>query len=197
MCVICLLAGGAAAPGGCRRHVAGGPAPAAASPAAAPDPEHLPRFAKVDDGLYRGAQPSREGFAELKRRGVKTVVSLRVFHSDRGKMAGLGLGYFRLSFKLIHPETEDVLAFLKVATDPVRRPVFVHCQQGVDRTGMMVAIYRMVVQDWSRARAMDEMKRMGFHQAVEPIEDYIEDLDVGGLKRQLRAAKAPRVRIVR
>ena len=63
----------------------------------------LPNFAKVADGLYRGAQPSAEGFRTLTGMGVKTVVNLRWAHSDREMLAGTGLQYLHIRAKAWHP----------------------------------------------------------------------------------------------
>jgi len=153
-------------------------------------------FAKVSDGLYRGGQPDAEGFARLKARGIRTVVSLRTFNVDRPLLRGLGLEYCHISFKAGHPEDEDVVEFLQVATDPTRQPVFVHCQWGCDRTGMMVAAYRVVVEGWSRARALDEMRRMGFNNDWHGIEEYVEHLDAAALRKAMAAAPPPRVEVL-
>jgi len=162
-------------------------------------PEHVPdvqAYAKVSDVLCRGAQPSQEGFAELRRRGVRTVISLRVFDQDRALLSGLGLRYRHISFKVFHPEDEDVLAFLKIVTDPANRPVFVHCRDGVDRTGMMVAVYRIIVQGWSKANAVSEMRRMGFREINWPIEQYLDRMDAAALKRELAKLASPPVNVV-
>ena len=57
----------------------------------------LPNLHCVDDRLYRGAQPTDEGFAQLKAMGVKTVVNLRSFHSDRSECEEAGLAYVPIS----------------------------------------------------------------------------------------------------
>ena len=154
---------------------------------------NLPNFAKVSDTLYRGGQPTPEGFGQLKKMGVNTVISLRLFKTDEKIMRALGLKYLHVSFKHIHPEDEDVAAFLKVASDPADQPVFVHCRNGVDRTGMMVAVYRRVVQDWPKQKAIAEMKKMGFNEIHERIEDYIENLDVAALKAKLQESRSPKI----
>lgn len=76
----------------------------------------LPNFYRVSMHLYRGGQPTRAGFRELAKLGVKTVVNLRSFHSDRSKLRGSGLAYRHLYVKAWHPEREDVLRFLRIVT---------------------------------------------------------------------------------
>ncbi len=126
----------------------------------------LPNLHRVSPTLYRGGQPTREGLEELRRLGVKTVVSLRAVHGEREAVAAAGLGYERISFKVWHPEDEDLRRFLAIATDPARQPVFVHCQRGADRTGTATAVYRIAVEGWSREEAIEEMVKGGY--AFEP-----------------------------
>ncbi|MHC4689665.1 MAG: fused DSP-PTPase phosphatase/NAD kinase-like protein, partial [Planctomycetota bacterium] len=95
----------------------------------------LENFHKVSKDLYRGAQPSREGFAELKNLGIKTIVNLRSFHSDRDQMAGRDFIYEHIFMKAWHPEDKEIIRFLDIVTNETNLPVFVHCQHGADRTG--------------------------------------------------------------
>ncbi|MBK8010069.1 MAG: dual specificity protein phosphatase family protein [Deltaproteobacteria bacterium] len=152
----------------------------------------LPNLHRVSDVLYRGAQPDEAGFAELKALGIKTVVNLRAFHSDRSETGARGLGYEHISMKAWHPEDEDVHRFLRVVTDPTKTPIFVHCQHGADRTGVMTAIYRIVVEGWSKEEAIDEMTQggFGFHSIWTNLVDYVRDLDVDHIKSLTIPAEA-------
>jgi protein tyrosine phosphatase (PTP) superfamily phosphohydrolase (DUF442 family) len=147
-----------------------------AQPIELPGVENLHR---VSATLYRGAQPTKQGLDELRRLGVKTVVSLRAFHGERAMVAAAGLGYERVSFKFWHPEDEDLRRFLAIASDPARQPVFVHCQRGADRTGTATAVYRVCVEGWSREDAIDEMVNGGY--AFEPrfvqLKKYLRGFD--------------------
>ena len=153
-------------------------------------------FAKVSDAVWRGGQPTAESFAKLKAMGVRTVVSLRTFDVDRRLLKGLGLKYLHILFKAGHPETEDVVAFLKTVEDPTNRLVFVHCKWGTDRSGMMTAVYRIVVEGWSKEEALDEMRTMGFNEAWDSISDYVERLDAAAIKERLRESDAPPLKVV-
>ena len=157
----------------------------------------LTNFAKVSEVLYRGAQPTAEGFAELKKLGIKTVVSLRAFHSDRGLLAGTGLQYVHISAKPWHPEEEDVLKFLKIVLDPANQPVFVHCQHGADRTGMMAAAYRMTQQGWSAEKAFKEMDDFGRHPVFTEIAEYLKEFNPAKFKAKLEKAASPKVEVVK
>lgn len=156
----------------------------------------IPCFSKVSDALYRGAQPTAGQFAELKKMGIQTVVSLRYTGSDQDDLEGLGMKYVQFRFNPFQPQEDDVVAFLKVAAEPNNRPVFVHCREGVDRTGMMVAIYRVVVQDWPREKAIAEMESMGSHKTWDKIEQYVRDFDARRIKERLASAEPVRVEVI-
>jgi protein tyrosine/serine phosphatase len=146
----------------------------------------LPNFHKIDDGLYRGAQPTAEGMKQLKDMGVRTVINLRSFHSDRDEIGETGLGYEHIYMKAWHPEDKEVVRFLQIVTDKARRPVFFHCQHGADRTGTMCAIYRIAIQGWSKDDALKEMVEggYGFHGVWQNLKKYIDELDIDEMKRR-------------
>jgi protein tyrosine phosphatase (PTP) superfamily phosphohydrolase (DUF442 family) len=140
----------------------------------------LPNFHKVSDALYRGAQPTEEGMREIEKLGVKTVLNLRSFHSDRDELGDTDVEYEHIWMKVWHPEEEEIVRFLEIVTDPEKTPVFVHCQRGADRTGTMCAIYRIAVEEWTKEEAIREMTNggFGFHSMLENLIEYIKELDV-------------------
>jgi protein tyrosine/serine phosphatase len=146
----------------------------------------LSNFYEVTTNLYRGAQPSAQGMKELKSMGVKTVLNLRSFHSDRGLVSSGDLKLARLHMKPWHAEDEDVVAFLKIANNTNNLPLFVHCQHGADRTGMICAMYRVVICNWKKEDAIKEMKEGGFHfyPGWRNLVNYINKADVEALKKR-------------
>ncbi len=146
-----------------------------------------PNLCKVSDTLYRGAQPTQEGFANLKKLGIKTIVSLRDHHSDEELLAGMGLIYATIATDTWELTPDKVAAFLRIAVDPNAAPVFVHCQHGADRTGVMIAAYRMVVQNVEKKKAIREMTHGGFgyHPLWTELPDFLRKLDVDALKKQV------------
>jgi protein tyrosine phosphatase (PTP) superfamily phosphohydrolase (DUF442 family) len=129
----------------------------------------LPNFEQVDARLYRGGQPSIAGIGELAREGVVTVIDLRRERegppnraAERQAVEGLSLAYVpvRLS-PIAAPSHAAMTRLLEVISDPKRQPVFVHCQRGADRTGTVVALYRISRDCWSAREAIAEARRHG------------------------------------
>ena len=151
----------------------------------------LPNLHKVSDDLYRGAQPEAEGFAALKELGVKTVVNLRLAHSDRddmreaGLVPGTDLKYVHIRMEAWDADEDELVEFLRIVADPANRPVFVHCKHGADRTGTAVATYRVVCQGWTKEDAVDEMRRGGFnfHEVWKGLPKFLREMDVEKLRR--------------
>jgi len=150
------------------------------------DVKGVPNLHKVSGTLYRSAQPTAEGFRNLKQMGIKTVLNLRAFHSDRDEMGDTGIRGEHIYMKTWHPEREDVVKFLRIVTDPQRTPVLVHCQHGADRTGTMCAIYRVAVQGWTKEDAVREMTEggFGFHEIWRNLPPWIAELDIESIKKE-------------
>ena len=154
----------------------------------------MPNFYQVTPELYRSAQPLKKGFAYLAKqeppvpggKPIKTVLSLRALHED-ASVVPPALRYEQIRFNTWHPENDDIVKFLRIATTPELQPVLVHCQHGSDRTGTMVALYRIVVQGWSKEAAVTEMTKggYGFHPLWKNLTRYINQLDVDSLKAEL------------
>jgi protein tyrosine phosphatase (PTP) superfamily phosphohydrolase (DUF442 family) len=147
-----------------------------------------PNLCKVSDTLYRGAQPTQEGFENLKKLGIKTVVNLRDHHSDQELLGTTGLRYVPIPIDTWDIQTQTVVDFLRVASDPNAAPVFVHCQHGADRTGTMVAAYRMVIQNQEQNKAIGEMiyGGFGYHPLWSELPTYLRTLDVDKIKQELQ-----------
>jgi protein tyrosine/serine phosphatase len=124
--------------------------------------EGVPNLYKVSDMLYRSGQPTAAGMKRLEQLGIKTVVNLRSFHSDKDKLRGTKLVGEAIPMKAWHADDAEAVRFLRIAENPARAPILVHCEHGADRTGMMIAIYRIVVQGWTKDAAIREMVDGGY-----------------------------------
>lgn len=125
--------------------------------------EGLPNLHKVSDGLYRGAQPKKEGFDGLKKLGIKTIVNFRGSDKDYEHIRGKGFNYYYIPVNTLSPDRRKFERFLEIVSDPANGLVFVHCKHGADRTGAAVALYRIKVQGWEVEKAIDEMVHGGYN----------------------------------
>ena len=130
---------------------------------------HLPdrgirNFGEVTPILYRGGQPSRAGLQTLAKMGIDVVVNTGGREDDdEGKdVKRLGMKYVVIRWHCPFPKDEVFARFLKVVHDNPGKKIFVHCRLGDDRTGMMIASYRMAIGRWSAEDAMKEMREFGF-----------------------------------
>jgi protein tyrosine phosphatase (PTP) superfamily phosphohydrolase (DUF442 family) len=154
----------------------------------------LPNFDMVNQTLYRGGQPTQEGFARLHDMGVKTVVNVRQGDTDEGLIDGMSFRYDLRGMSALAPSDEDVIWFLKIATNPASAPVFLHCHYGADRTGYLIAMYRIVVEGWDKERAIVEMTDggHGFWSVYQNLPAYVRNADIAALRTAvLGAAEAP------
>lgn len=144
----------------------------------------LPNFHAVNAHLYRGGQPRAGGLQRLAALGVKTVVNLRDDDArarEEGEEArALGLRYFNVPLSRAHrPDPRQISELFALLDASENQPVFVHCKRGADRTGALVAVYRVSNEGWTAERAVEEAERygMGFWQRGKKdfIRDYYRD----------------------
>ncbi len=139
----------------------------------------VPNFQKVNDGLYRGGQPTKDGFEGLARLGVKTIVDLRLPDEHSGAqekkwVESLGMRYVNVPLKgLSAPSSTDVAKILAIFNDPSSGPVFVHCRRGADRTGTIVACYRISHDRWENRKALDEARGYGMRFWERSMQNYV------------------------
>ena len=150
------------------------------------DKPGLPNLHGISGTLFRGAQPTAEGMKQLEALGVKTVISFRAHHSDTDLLKGTKLTGISIPMNTWSPTEAQVVQFLRVVNDPKQQPVFVHCQHGADRTGMMCAIYRVAVCGWSKEEATKEMTQGGFnfHPMWTNLPKFVKELDIDAIKKK-------------
>ena len=156
---------------------------------------NVPNFYKINDNLYRSAQPTEVGMVQLRELvGIKTIINLRTLHSDSDEIGSTGLLNERLHVKAWHIEDEDVIKVMRVLADREKGPFLIHCQHGADRTGVMCAMYRILYQGWTKEEAIDEMVNggYGFHPLWNNIIKYIEAADIEKLRKGSEAPRSSR-----
>jgi protein tyrosine/serine phosphatase len=149
--------------------------------ALAQDPRYaeLPNFHQVSSQLCRGAQPGAGGLQRLKAIGIKTIVNLR--REDARTQAegdgarALGLRYYSVPLPgFSAPQDKDVHRALDIINAPENQPVFVHCRHGEDRTGTIIACYRITHDGWTAAQAKKEAEGCGMSWTQVGMKRYID-----------------------
>lgn len=144
------------------------------------DRKKLPNFDMVNPELYRGGQPASGGLQRLADLGIKTIVNLRGegegVSREEEEARALGLRFFHAPFERSgRPRDADMKLVLSILNTPEYQPVFVHCKQGADRTGTVIAIYRITHDGWTSEQAKAEANRHGMHLWESGMKDYIHD----------------------
>ena len=125
----------------------------------------IDNFGRVNPNYYRGAQPVGRDYTDLAAFGVKTVIDL-TSDGEAGEpemVKGAGMKFYRIPMTThVPPTAEQLEQFLKLVNDSANQPVFVHCQGGRHRTGVMTAVYRMTANGWAADQAFAEMKSYRF-----------------------------------
>lgn len=142
---------------------------------------------RINDSIYRSEQPSRKGFRELEVLGIKTVINLRRLKEDDKKAKGTDLQLKKIPLraaKMVEADINNVLHIIQVS----EKPALIHCWHGSDRTGVVIAAYRVVFENWEKERAIREFKRkeFGYHERWYPnLLELISNLDEDGIQRNL------------
>lgn len=146
--------------------------------------EALPNLYRVSDRLLRGAQPDEHGFDLLRRLGVRTVINVRPGREEGELCLRNGLRYVEIPMRAWSFDERDVVRFLEIASSADHAPVFVHCRRGADRTGMLVAVYRVVIEGWTKEAALEEMTRgpYGYNRMWHKLRRFVRDMDVERLR---------------
>jgi tyrosine-protein phosphatase SIW14 len=166
---------------------------AAALPVLAASAPGIKNFDQVDAHVYRGAQPSDEGFRYLASIGVKTVIDLREpgerARNEERVVKAAGMSYINVPMTGLTPPTEaEIAKLLPILEDANSGPVFVHCWRGADRTGAVIAAYHIDHDQWDNGRALRDAKShsMAFFQF--PRQEFIRNFRPRALQAKRAAA---------
>ena len=141
------------------------------------DTPAIPNFHQVDAHLFRGAQPAANDFQALARMGIKTVLDLREEShapAEAKLVEAAGMRYISLPMSgLIAPSDDQIARALAILDDSTSGPVFVHCRRGADRTGTVIACYRIAHDGWQNRQALDEASTFGMSWAEQSMRSYV------------------------
>src|SRR5579862_5710529 len=121
----------------------------------------IKNFDEVDAHVYRGAQPTDDGFRYLAHLGVKVIIDLRETdgrsQAEQRVVTAAGMKYVNVPMTGLTPPTEaEITRILGILEDSNSGPVFVHCRRGADRTGAVIAAYHIDHDKWDNGRALSD-----------------------------------------
>lgn len=135
-------------------------------------------FGKVDDHVYRGAQIQPTDIQQLKELGIAVVINLRKGEEpwERKAVENAGMRYYHFPMSATsRPKLETVnTIFTLMKTEQGK--IFVHCEGGRHRTGVIIAVWRIREYHWTFNQVYEEMK----------LYDYYSGLTHGALKSFVR-----------
>lgn len=143
---------------------------------------------QINDSLYRSDQPSKKAFKELEDYGFKTIINFRRFRDDKRKARDTNLKLVHLPMQTAKVTETDIIEALKALKD-AKKPVLIHCWHGSDRTGVVIASYRIVFENWTKEAAISEFRisDFGYHENWYPnLINILENLNVEAIKKELK-----------
>lgn len=138
----------------------------------------VPNFHQVDDHVFRGGQPSAHGFKSLSLIGVKTVIELRSGaeqrHDEESAVKMAGMHYIHVPFNgFTAPTDQQIATVLSLLDDSSGWPVFIHYRRGADRTGTVIACYRIAHDHWANEKALNEATLYRMSRLEREMQQYI------------------------
>ncbi len=141
---------------------------------------------KLNDSIYRSGQPESSNIPYLEQIGMKGVLNLRSHHSDKEILSGSGITDYTVEMKADAFTDKEIIKALQVIASS-QKPLLIHCKQGSDRTGVVIAMYRIIFQGWSKEQALNELQNggYGFHDQYTNIPSYLKNVDIDKIKHAL------------
>jgi|SRR5690348_12437612 tyrosine-protein phosphatase SIW14 len=146
--------------------------------AAEAPPAGLHNFMQVDEHVYRGGQPSEMGVKSLAKLGIKAVIDLRGGGersvAEQKEVEAHGMKYYSIPMPAFNaPSDAEISTALALINDSQNWPVYIHCLRGKDRTGTVIACYRIRHDRWPNARAMKEAQAHGLSRVERGMRTYV------------------------
>jgi protein tyrosine/serine phosphatase len=146
-----------------------------------PPTDGILNFGKIDERIYRGARPDDTSLATLQKLGVKTIIDLRmpgeVWKLEGADALARGIFYTNVPLPGFSRPADAQMQKLLGMLDTLPGPIFVHCQHGCDRTGTLIACYRIRHAQWPASKALKEAKDYGISILEQGMLRYVRDFD--------------------
>jgi tyrosine-protein phosphatase SIW14 len=144
-------------------------------------------FHKVNGEIYRSSQPNKQNFHAFSDIGILSVLNLRHTATDNREAKGTQIKLYHVSINTWTIEEKHLVEALKIMAK-APKPLVIHCLHGSDRTGAVIAAYRVIYENWTKKQAIEELqkKEYGYHEKIFPIiKIIIESLEVERLRKEL------------
>ncbi|KAF1318951.1 putative protein tyrosine phosphatase, partial [Globisporangium splendens] len=135
------------------------------------------RFSNVQQGLYRGSYPTLKNFRFLNRLGLKTVISVipEPPTSDLAEFCAaekiVNYHFYAEKFTsdnvTVSPTT--VSQILQIVIKQENLPVYLHCLDGANVTGIIIMVLRKL-QNWTKVATVSEFCRFTRDHGIEKDE---------------------------
>lgn len=151
---------------------------------------HFSNLYQVDKGVYRSEQPDDDGVGDLQALGIKEILNLREFHRDDGEVGKSNFILERVQMDAGKVTEQQVIQALRIIKNR-NGPILIHCWHGSDRTGVTIAAYRIIFNNWTKAQALDEMIHggYGYHASFYPnLVNLVKNFNIKKIRTELGLA---------
>lgn len=169
------------------------------APPITPRPDHWAtelkadaNFYQVDDKLYRSEQPIKDDVATIHHHNIKTIINLRQEQDDSSDLFGNAITLISEPLITWRVRPSDIARVLyAIEKHQKTGAVLVHCRHGADRTGVVMAMYRVIYQGVSIDDARAEMKHgdYGYHLIWKNLDNLLSETNVAQVKGELDRLK--------
>ena len=160
-----------------------------------PYPQHPKNFHKVNDEIYRSAQPDEDEMSSMSTfECIQSVLNLREKHSDKDEIGKLKLTLYEIPLAAGRVTESDLVRILRTVKN-APKPILIHCRHGSDRTGVAVAACRIVFDYWTVDQAVSELTdpKYGHHKKLFPnLPEILRKADWNKIRRDLNREKKPK-----
>jgi protein tyrosine/serine phosphatase len=154
-----------------------------------PVQQGIRNFGEVSQHVYRGARPDAAGLKHLQHLGISLIIDLRmpdrISQTEAAKAQANGITYTNVPMRGIGRPTEQQVSKALALIETCPGPVFVHCEHGCDRTGTVIACFRIRHDRWSSLTALQEAKRYGMSKLERGMRRFVFQFE-----KRLRQAKS-------